>query len=193
MADESEKQTRSFSSWKFEMLDAMSFDPELSGDVFRFAYRLLAHVNRETKLAWPALETVAAQMGIHRHTAGRHAQKLCDLGWIERERPNRRAGYHFRFLEGRICRILENMDDRNSKLNEDRERRFEVADLQRRESFEVANLHFRGSKSANFDVAELLPKHLQDNSVHRTPSDSAPEGSDSDPSYGTDQGRRANG
>ena len=47
MADR-DGENRTFTSWKLDLLDAMSMDPRVTASEFRVAYRLMQHANSET-------------------------------------------------------------------------------------------------------------------------------------------------
>lgn len=169
------RQRRSFTSRKLDMLDAMSVDPELRGDLFRFAFRVMQHINSNSGLAWPSLRRIAAQMGISISTAKRHADRLVELGWLYRERPNRRGTYEYHFLETRMNMVLDAMQIRVEESDIDEENRAagicrEVAELTPRKPREVSKLdHSEVSKLDHSEVAELTPKHLSTNYLKLTP------------------------
>jgi Helix-turn-helix domain len=109
-SSQEEEERRSFTSMKLRVLDAMSFDPALQGDVFRFAFRVIQHVNSFNGVAWPTIDRLAAQMGISRKTAMRHAATLVELGWVAWHRPNRRAAFEYRFRGDRVNQVLDAME-----------------------------------------------------------------------------------
>lgn len=180
----SEQEIQSFTSWKLDMLDAMSCDPSLDDIDFRVAFRLMQHMNRRSRDANPSLERLAAQIGVSRDTVRRSLNRMTDMRgnrfWIIRERESRTETYSYSFRTERVDGVLDAKADREEQakdaLRERRARRSEVAHMQPREVAngsicEVANDHTR-------EVAAVQPKHLSWNYLNGTPSTSSSERSD---------------
>lgn len=177
----SEQETKSFTSWKLDILDAMSCDPNVDPIDFRVAFRVMQHVNARTRDAHPSLERIAAQLGVHRDTVMRSIKRLSDLEggrhWISRSRTSRTEAYFYTFMSDRLTAVLDGKIDREERARdlsvEKKRRRFEVAALQRRE---VANLHTPEVANVHVhDVAGEQPKHLTKNYLNRTPDYSSYE------------------
>ncbi|HEY0124078.1 MAG TPA: helix-turn-helix domain-containing protein [Rhizobium sp.] len=183
MIDElSEEEVKSFTSWKLDILDAISCDMALHDIDVRVAFRLMQHVNARTRDAHPSLERIAAQVGVSRDTVMRSLTRMCDAEggrhWINRARADRTQPYTYSFVTGRLNAVVDGKIDREDRAREaaqeKKRKRFEVAAVQPREVandavFEVAN-------GEVFEVAAVQPKHLHNNYLNRTPYDSCSEG-----------------
>ena len=177
----SEEEAQSFTSWKLDVLDAMSCDPELSDIDFRVTFRLMQHVNGRTRDAHPSIERLAAQLGVSRDTVMRSLARISDpeggRKWINRSRADRTQPYFYTFVTDRLSGVIDgkiDREDRAREVSQERKRkRHEVAILQHREvadlpSPEVADLPSR-------EVATLQHKHLRENYLIGTPEDSIHE------------------
>ncbi len=183
MSDElSEAEVQSFTSWKLDILDAISCDTELQDIDARVAFRLMQHINAKTRDAHPSLERLAAQIGVHRDTVKRSLGRMCDPNggrhWLNRTRTNRTATYFYSFVTDRLNSVFDGKLDREEKAREAAQERklnrLEVARVHPRDvapvqSHEVAAMH-------SHEVARVHPKHLPENYLNRTPSDSCSEG-----------------
>lgn len=176
--DLSEAEVQSFTSWKLDILDAISCDPDVRDIDVRVAFRLMQHVNARSRDAHPSLERLAAQIGVSRDTVMRSLGRLCDpdggCHWLSRHRESRTQPYLYRFEGDRISNVLDGKADREDRARENaqerKRRQFEVARLQPRD---VAN--DAASEVANgevHEVAPLQPKHLRENYLNRTPTSS---------------------
>ncbi|MDJ1632508.1 helix-turn-helix domain-containing protein [Rhizobium rhizogenes] len=183
MIDEfSEEEVKSFTSWKLDILDAISCDMALQDIDVRVAFRLMQHINARTRDAHPSLERIAAQVGVSRDTVMRSLTRMCDpeggRHWISRSRADRTQPYTYAFITVRLTAVVDGKIDREDRAREvameKKRKRFEVAAVQPRE---VAN--DTGVEVANgevFEVAAVQPKHLHNNYLNRTPYDSCSEG-----------------
>ncbi|TDH38567.1 GntR family transcriptional regulator [Pseudohoeflea suaedae] len=175
----SEAERQSFTSWKLDVLDAMSCDPNVRDIDYRVAFRLMQHVNARAKEARPSIERLAAQIGVSRDTVRRSLTRLSEpdggCHWLHRIRIDRTQPYFYTFVTERVGVILDAKADREDRAREAarqrRQNQSEVAPLLPRE---VAN--DTGVEVANgddFEVATLPPKHLRENYLNRTPVDSS--------------------
>lgn len=173
--DLSEQEAKSFTSWKLEIIDAMSCDTALQDIDVRVAFRLMQHVNARTRDAHPSLERLAAQIGVSRDTVMRSLARMCDPNggrhWLNRTRADRTQPYIYTFVTNRLNAVVDGKLDREERAREaaieKKRRRFEVARVQPREVandtvFEVAN-------GEVFEVARVQPKHLLKNNLNGTP------------------------
>lgn len=179
---ETENDTASFTSWKLDILDAMSCDKSLLDIDMRVAFRLMQHVNAKTRDAHPSLERLAAQIGVSRDTVMRSLKRMTDPKggclWLSRSRRDRTFPYTYSFVTDRLNQVLDGKIDREDRAREAvktrRKNQFEVARLQPREvandtGLEVAN-------DTDFEVAPVQPKHLKNNYLNRTPINNSSEG-----------------
>ncbi|MEM1039393.1 MAG: helix-turn-helix domain-containing protein [Pseudomonadota bacterium] len=113
---------RSFTSHKLEMLEALSCDPEVKDGVFRFAFRVMQHINAGSGLAWPSMDRIAQQMNVSVRTAQRHSEALEALGWVVRERDGRRSAYRYRFNSDKLSadKIVTLRPDKSDALRPDK-------------------------------------------------------------------------
>jgi predicted transcriptional regulator len=179
-----EEEIRSFTSWKLDVLDAISCDTDLYDIDVRVAFRLMQHVNARTRDAHPSIERLASQMGVSRDTVMRSLTRMCDPDggrhWVDRTRGGRTQPYFYTFSTSRLNAVIDGKLDREERAREasqdKKRRRLEVAPVQPREvaydaSFEVAY-------DKVLEVAPVQPKHLHNNYLSRTPLDSSSEGGD---------------
>ncbi|EUB95590.1 hypothetical protein PMI07_002078 [Rhizobium sp. CF080] len=181
-AELSEKEVQSFTSWKLDVIDAITCDTALQDIDTRVAFRLMQHINARTRDANPSLERLAAQLGCHRDTVRRSLDRMCDPNsgclWLVRLRESRTATYHYSFVTDRMNLVIDGKMDREDRAREAakerRRNRLEVAQEQPREV--AAVLPHEVAAVQSYEVAGVLPKHLPDNYLNRTPSDSCSEG-----------------
>ncbi|MDF3216276.1 hypothetical protein EN962_13965 [Mesorhizobium sp. M7A.F.Ca.CA.001.09.2.1] len=165
MKDNAEQ--RAFTSWKLDMLDAMSVDPEVTDADFRVAFRMMQHVNSVSRIAWPSVDRLAVQLARSRDSIMASTKRLCAaltkdgrprLPWMRKSRPHKRAANQYGFMGDRANMVLDAMHQRMEDFENDK---FEVANLQPQNPFEVAN--HPGFEVANppyVEVANLQHKHL---------------------------------
>lgn len=178
-------EVKSFTSWKLDILDAMSCDTALEAIDKVVAFRVMQHINAKSRDANPSLTRIAAQMGVHRDTVKRSLDRLCDprggKHWMNRNRSSRTEAYSYEFVTNRMNLVIDGKIAREDKAKEEaaekKRNRLEVARKQPREvagvrSHEVAPVH-------SGEVAGVHPKHLLNNHLIKTPSDSCSEGSES--------------
>lgn len=108
--------TASFTSEKFDVLDAISMDPRVTSSEFRVAYRLIQHANAETGAIFPSQERIASQVGLAEETVRKCIAGLARKEWMEVLRPNKRLPNMYRFSRKHVNAIL----DRQAMLNETR-------------------------------------------------------------------------
>ena len=106
---------------------------------FRVAFRLMQHINSVSRMAWPSVARLAAQLGKSRDRIFMASTKrLQAAAWVVKNwRRHQKAPNEYEFLDDRVnvcldamIRRLEEMD-----LNED-----EVAEMQRQTVDEVAEM-----------------------------------------------------
>ncbi len=182
MGELSEKEVQSFTSWKLDVLDAITCDTALEAIDARVAFRLMQHINAKTRDANPSLERLAAQMGCHRDTVRRSLDRMCDPNggrlWLSRQRGSRTETYHYSFVTDRLSMVIDGKIDREDQARDasrDRKRnRLEVARKQPREVAGVLSREVAYVQS--HEVAGVQPKHLPLNYLNETPSFTCSEG-----------------
>jgi hypothetical protein len=115
MANDPE-QTRSFTSRKLDILDAISMDPRVTAAEFRVAFRLMQHQNAETGAIFPSQDRLASQIGVKERTIRSNVAGLIKKGWLHVHRPNMRTANLYAFEDKHVNQIL----DRQIMLNEAR-------------------------------------------------------------------------
>lgn len=180
----SERKSQAFTSWKFDILDAMSCDAELQDIDFRVAFRLMQHINSKGLDAHPSLERLAAQIGVSRDTVMRSLNRLSDpkgaCHWINRRRSGRTQPYLYSFAIDRLNSVIDgklSREDRARETSDERKRkRIEVAPVQPRE---VAN--DERSKLQMMHISKLQrcnPNTLDRTTLEITPPNPGLEGDD---------------
>ncbi|RWX74450.1 hypothetical protein EPK99_25025 [Neorhizobium lilium] len=192
-AELSEKEVQSFTSWKLDILDAISCDPSLQDVDARVAFRLMQHINARTRDANPSIERLAAQLGCHRDTVRRSLDRMSDPTgsclWLFRQRGSRTETYRYSFIADRWSSVIDGKIDREDRAreasNERRLSRLEVAPKQPREMAAVQSRDVAALQS--YEVAGVQPKHLPENYLKITPSDSCSDDGEILHSYSSDQ------
>ncbi|UCI17020.1 hypothetical protein FJ970_17970 [Mesorhizobium sp. B2-1-8] len=159
---------RAFTSWKLDMLDAMSVDEDMTDAEFRVAFRVMQHVNSVSRVAWPSVDRLAAQLFRSRDAIMATTKRLCAvahrdgrprLAWLQKSRPHKRASNEYSFLGDRANMVLDAM---HLRMEEFENEKVEVANLQPQKPVEVANRGgFEVANPPSFEVANLPPKHLK--------------------------------
>lgn len=159
---------RSFTSWKLDVVDALSVDPEVTDLDFRVAFRIIQHLNSVSRIAWPSVARLAAQLGKSEDRVRASTKRLQAVGWLVKERKSQKAPNEYRFLSARLDRVLNAMLDRVDAIGVEED---DHADLHGQNQDDHADL--RGGDHADLpygDHADLHGKHLQYNHLHITPS-----------------------
>lgn len=164
---------KSFTSWKFDLLDAICADPELSPLDFKVAYVIAGCVNQQSGCAVVADETVADKANTNRRSVIRSRNNLRLNGWLDWRRTMSASVYWFK--GDRLNAIVDHQTIlRDRRLERRKERKTplsvvsEVAQLNQQDVPELA--HQDVSRLACPDVPEvanILPSSI-------TPSDITP-------------------
>lgn len=165
--EEHKGKRQAFTSWKMDMLDAMSYDLDVTDADFRVAFRVIQHLNSVSGLAWPSIARLAAQLGKSEDRVRASTKRLSTVGWIWKGRKSQKAPNEYRFLEDRVNMVLDAMLQRMDKVSSANDR----ADMRGQKS--VDHAHLRGGDHANMhgpDHANLHGKHLNQNYLQLTPS-----------------------
>lgn len=180
-----DSEQRAFTSWKLDLLDAMSVDEDLTDAEFRVAFRVMQHINSVSRVAWPSVDRLAAQLfrsrdaimaTTKRLSAVAHKDGRPRLAWLRKSRPHKRASNEYTFGEERMNMVLDAMQMRMEALENGQ---FEVANLQPQKQVEVANAG--GVEVANappVEVANLQPKHLKGTTLEEHLHSKGSEGSE---------------
>ena len=194
MSDQpTDDELRSFTAWKLDLLNAISFDPIVRDNDFRVAFRLIQGMNWETRETFTSYDVIAGQIGVSRDKVMRSAKKLRKIGWLKSHRENRAKPYHHSFVEARMNAVIDaqiiRVEAAREAMNDRWSKSLEVANLPPRNEVEVAD-------RAGFEVANRPNSKLQDcnrNTFKETPSPKkGSEGSESSV-YESDYRRMSNG
>ena len=129
MADR-DGENRTFTSWKLDLLDAMSMDPRVTGSEFRVAFRLLQHANSETLAIFPSQDRIASQTGMKERTVRACVAGIVKKGWLHKSRSNRRVSNSYRFDTKHVNAILDRQIILNEARREERIGRSKPSDRQ---------------------------------------------------------------
>lgn len=111
---------KSFASWKFDLVDAISMDPRVTSTEFRVAYRLLQHANAATMAIFPSQDRIASQIGIKERTVRAAVRGLAAKGWLTVSRRNRRLPNLYRFETRNVNAILDRQISLDEARNDER-------------------------------------------------------------------------
>jgi hypothetical protein len=75
--------SKAFTSWKFDLLDAMAEDPEVTPANFRIAYVVMQRVNQYTRMAEISDRRLAQLVKRDRSALTDFRRRLVALGWLE--------------------------------------------------------------------------------------------------------------
>jgi hypothetical protein len=181
MVDQSKAEIASFASWKFDLLDALGCDKDVTDAQFRVAFRLLQHVNSRTGLAWPSYDRLAVQIGRTGDPIRAAINGLVKLGWLEKNRPNRHHPNQYRFVTLRANSVIDARLVREEALKEKRNERSQVqsdhVNLHGQNTTDHVNLHAPDHVNLHTpDHVNLHGKHLKKNYLNITPSNTGSEG-----------------
>lgn len=174
-----EEKLRSFTSWKLDIMDAITSDPNVCHIDSRVAFRILQHVRAKTRSANPSVTRIAAQIGVSPLTVKRSLKRLCDpdgaCHWLDRHRKTRVTTYSYRVCEDRLRDVLDAKTYREERARDEaiekRERQNEVSDMTPREV--STDACYEVSNDDVCEVSAVIPEHLRDNYLNRTPADFA--------------------
>ncbi len=108
---------RGFTAWKLDVLNAMSVDGSLSDLEFRVAFRIMQHVNSVSRIAWPSVARLAAQLDKSEGRVRAATRRLQDAGWLMKRRKSQRESNEYGFLSDRVPDVLDDMADRMKRVN----------------------------------------------------------------------------
>ena len=79
--------TRSFTSWKLDIIDGMMSDPRVRDGDFRIAFRVMQAVNQDTRIAFISDATICDDVpSTDRFRCNDARKRLEKIGWWEVER-----------------------------------------------------------------------------------------------------------
>lgn len=76
---------KSFSSFKFDLIDGMAFAPRVKGNIFNVGVGIVQHLNGRTLICWPSMDVLAAELNLSRTTVKGSIAKLEQFGWLHIE------------------------------------------------------------------------------------------------------------
>lgn len=170
--DEHPEERRSFSSWKLTVLEAMSVAVDLTDMDFRVAFRIMQHVNGRTRLAWPSVARLAAQLGKSEDRVRASTKRLAEAGWLLKGRTSQKAPNEYTFLDGQVEQTVLAMLDRLDAINAD-----DRAKMHGQADYDHADLPVPDPAEMHGpDHANPHAKHLNQNYLQITPSSKGSEG-----------------
>lgn len=166
MSDDPEE-LRGFTSWKLEILNAMSVDPQVTDLEFRVAFRIMQHVNSVSRLAWPSVARLGAQLDKSGDRIRAATKNLHKLGWLRKGRKSQKAPNEYTFLEGRMNIALDGMLARIEAIGTVHDH----ADMHGQTSADHADSRVHDHADMHGpDHADMHGKHLKQNYLKGTPS-----------------------
>lgn len=166
MSDDSEK-LRGFTSWKLEVLNAMSVDEAVTDLDFRVAFRIMQHINSVSRIAWPSVPRLGAQLKKSDDRIMAATKRLSDVGWMTKWRKSQKSPNEYRFYDDRVNTALDAMLQRVEAIGSE----FDPAEMQGQKMDDPADLRpFDPAEMQGPDPADLQGKHLNQNYLNRTPS-----------------------
>lgn len=160
---------RSFTSWKLELIDAMTCDEEMREIDRLVGVRIMQHASSKTGCANPSLRRIAAQLGKGYATVKRSAARLVEKHqWFERFRPTRTAEYVYRVNEEKALHVLDakaqREDQARDALRVEKEEMFNrLRGLNREPSRGLKLDTPEGSNRDNHEGSPVSPEHLREN------------------------------
>ncbi|KPA99963.1 helix-turn-helix domain-containing protein [Ahrensia marina] len=106
-----EDEKKTFSSWKFDVLDRIMRDHKLAPIDKTIGYCIIQHVNAVKGQAYPSTATIAGTCNCHIDAVSRSTGKLAKRGWITKRRNVK--GYN-EYMPGppeKIERLFNEIDD----------------------------------------------------------------------------------
>ncbi len=119
--------TRSFTSWKLDIIDAMMSDPRVTDKDFRIAFRVMQSVNAETRIGYISDLTICDEVPrTDRHACKKARKHIEQIGWWTVERGHGGKASRYSFSPENINAILDqrvlNKEDRDRNRAERRSR-----------------------------------------------------------------------
>lgn len=108
----SEADNRTFTSWKLDILNAMSIDPRITASDFRVAFRLMQHVNAKTGACFPSQDSLSEEAVMKERSVRQCIANLRRHGWIDvtaRSSGGRGKSNLYRFLQKHVNAMLDRM------------------------------------------------------------------------------------
>lgn len=159
------EETRTFTSWKLDVITAIFSDIRLSDGEKVFAFSLMQHVNARSRIAWPTLIRLAAIMNVNHSTVKRHSAKLEKTGWIKRCRKNKRGSYRYQF-DDKQCNAIEEQKEfrvETAKIKEEIRQRnnYESSKLSSQKKLEGAiDTELESANHELYESEQMSSKHL---------------------------------
>jgi DNA-binding transcriptional regulator PaaX len=100
---------KTFTSWKFDVLNCLFVDPRSDATAKIVAVFILQHVNQHTGAAFPGIETISDGTAISARHVRRAIKLLQQTGWLTVTRKNRRAPNVYTFSERNMNQMLDRL------------------------------------------------------------------------------------
>jgi hypothetical protein len=164
---------QSFSSWKFDMIEALNFDPRIPAGMKLIAIRILQSVNEAKGYAYISDETICDEVPkTDRYKCNDTPKRLEKLGWWEVERGHGGKASRYRFKDTNLNWILDELLIRREARQEERKRRrLEGLTAKRKPAQVVRSSRPQGGQIAT--TADGVPTSALDATVVGSPHKSA--------------------
>lgn len=97
---------RSFSSYKFDLLDALAIDPRLTHSDFHVAYWLAQHINEQTMQCYPSQKLLGEYCHLKEESVRKCIKNLVNAGWLVKKRMGRGTN-RYQFVNRNISPMLD--------------------------------------------------------------------------------------
>jgi len=165
MSDDAE-QLRGFTSWKLDILNAMSVDRDVTDLDFRVAFRIMQHVNSVSRIAWPSVARLSAQLDKSEDRIRAATRRLQQARWIVKGRKSQKAPNEYGFLNDRVADVLDAMQARIEIIETEP---VDHAEMHGQSRDDHADLRLDHAEMHGPDHADSHGKHLNQNYLHETP------------------------
>lgn len=166
MSDDADN-LRGFTSWKLDILNAMSVDEAVTDLDFRVAFRIMQHINSVSRIAWPSVPRLGAQLKKSDDRIMAATKRLSEIGWITKGRKSQKAPNEYSFRDDRVNAALDAMLLRIEAIGTE----LDPAEMQGQTRHDPADLRpFDPAEMQGPDPADLQGKHLNQNYLKGTPS-----------------------
>lgn len=165
MTAPTEATSKSFTSWKLDVWNAISMDAELNPTERIVAWRLLRRASAGGEI-YPAQETIAIETALSRQTVKLSVAVLVRRGWVTTRRENRRKSNRYFFADNLVEVIEKEVHECvTEKLTRVRKRTFKKAlDGTKADHLEGTNSDQMTVQKRTPNTYELSPEveHLKD-------------------------------
>lgn len=105
-AGSASEDVKRFTSWKLNILNAMSVDKRVKAGPLRLATRIAEYTNKHTRMARVSMATLADDMNVERSTIRRYQQTLVDLEWLAVKPGRYRLATEYRLQDANVQGVV---------------------------------------------------------------------------------------